>query len=139
MKLFLKSSLLIAIIGVHTSISLIETNHFKFPTIPALTHTPGMGLSLIGKHADPPHLLLDSLLHKSTKQQQQQVRELRQTQYTLIQESYQHKLSMQSSFFDLTSRLPKDTIQMALLSRWKEEQRIGEMKIWDLALKIQSR
>ena len=139
MKLLVKMILLFAVLAIHITITTMHTNRFVYPTIPPLTHTPGMGVSLIGSHAEPPHFLLDSLVQKADEQQQQNIRQLRQKQKTLIIEGYEHKLGMQSLFLELANQLPQDTIQMALLSRWKQQHRIGELNIWDKALNIQSR
>ena len=138
MKLVVKFVLLFAVLAVHITITAMHTNRFVYPTIPPLTHTPGMGVSLLGRHAEPPHFLLDSLIQKADEQQQK-IRQLRQEQKALIIQGYEQKLGMQSLFLELTNQLPQDTIQMALLSRWKQQHRIGELHTWDKALNIQSR
>ena len=139
MKLLVKIALLIVVLAVHFNISLIATNRFVYPTIPALTHTPGMGVSLLGSQAEPPHLLLVSLIQKANEQQRQNIDQLRLDKSALVKQGYEHKLSMQSMFVELADQLPQDTIKMALLSRWKQQHRVGELNTWDKALSIQSR
>ncbi len=139
MKLLLKGILLMAIFGVHLCIPLSKSSKVVHPTIPPLTHTPGMGVSLIGYSPAPPQHLLDSIIANATVQEQQQVSELRNTHKVLVQKGYDLRLDMQSLFKELLTELPKDLTQTLLLSRWEEEQRVGEMATWDQALDIQSR
>jgi hypothetical protein len=118
---------------VSTHLVLIFKNKSNdiFPYIPPLTHTPGMGLSLIGEPTPPPFLFLPTIQQISgTKCNQCDELDI------LLQQDLKKgkslRLQMQQHTIDLVNLLPPETVKKSLLNRDNNEHRIGEVSMWQM-------
>ena len=120
-------SALLLILHVNQAHKSLRTVHTY---VPPLTHTPGIGLSMIGSHSDPPFTLLESM-------QQHMPTNLNRTMSGLFQEHKVHldegvrlRLQMQAQTEALLKLLPPSFVHQAWEERSQHEARIGELTIW---------
>jgi len=125
MKTVLASILIIANIIV----LLTPTTMTVFPYIPPLTHTPGMGVSLLGEPQMPPFLFLDSI-QRVGQIQCQECPALERSMNQQLERGKEYRLEMQNAVIELIPLLPENTVYNALLNRDENEQRIGEVAVW---------
>ena len=124
-KIFLSLTLLAINIWL-----LWRPSDLRLPFVPPLTHTPGMGISLIGTPEEPafvyiPHL--QSLSASSCSQCPKLEAELQQH----LTRGKELRLTMYSQTKLLLSLLPDQTALSALKNRDHNEKRIGEVLIWE--------
>ena len=125
-----KFFLSIVLLLVNAMLFLKPSKTMLFPYVPPLTHTPGMGISLLGEPQPPPFLFLFQLEHLTQS---------RCTKCPMLEEQHEQNLArgkelrlrMQKETTTLLSLLPQQTLQRALLSRDDNEHRIGEVRVWE--------
>ena len=101
----------------------------QFPFVPPLTHTPGMGLSLIGT-PDPPPFLYIPQLETLGGTQCSQCSKIESTLHQHLQRGKDLRLQMYDQTTVLLSLLPPQTMSAALQHRDDNERRIGEVFLW---------
>ena len=123
--------ILLAIVLLFLNIWLITQPKAQviFPFIPPLTHTPGMGLSLLGQPSMPPFLFLPMLQDVGGKRCSS-CPTLEMEMQQQLEQGKKMRLQMQTQTIELLSLLPKGTVENALRNRDDNEQRIGEVLVW---------
>ena len=96
--------------------------------VPPLTHTPGLGLSMIGSHSAPPFMLLESM--QRTTPVDSSSASLFQEHKSHLDEGVRLRLQMQAQTQALLKMLPSDFVHQAWKERWHHEGRIGELTVW---------
>lgn len=131
MKHILSITLCMCLLALHFVSTSQQAASVAHTYVPPLTHTPGLGLSLLGEHAEPPFALLDVLHPKMTPEQKRSMDVLFQKHKTTLDEGVRLRLQMQSQTLELIEYLPKDTVHKAWQQRFHHEERIGEVRIWN--------
>ena len=98
--------------------------------VPPLTHTPGLGLSIIGSHSDPPFVLLESMQRHMSKDDNSTMTRLFQEHKSHLDEGVRLRLKMQRQTQSLLQLLPSSFVHQAWEERLQHEARIGELKVW---------
>ena len=99
--------------------------------VPPLTHSPGMGLSIVGTHSEPPFMLLD-LLHNNTRPEvNRSINDLFVQHKTHLDTGVRLRLQMQTQTLQLLDLLPTNSAHVAWKNRSIHERSIGEVHIWD--------
>lgn len=129
MKIWSTLTLTVLLLLLHT-LQIDEVVPIVHTYVPPLTHTSGLGLSLLGEHSEPPFVLLDILHKHASKSDQQRIEELFQQHRSLLDTGVHLRLQMQEQTLSLVQSLPNSTIQNSWKSRYKQEQSIGELLIW---------
>ena len=99
--------------------------------VPPLTHTPGLGPSMLGSHSEPPFALLDTLHTTMSSEQKRSMQTLFQNQKTILDEGVRLRLQMQDQTLSLLGHLPGSATHEAWRNRAHHEERIGEVRIWN--------
>ena len=128
----MKQKMTLCLLLVVTNILLVTGNPTEeiFPFIPPLTHTPGMGLGLIGEPQPPPFVFLPRLQHTANKDCIE-CRELQEAMQKNLETGKKIRLTIQERTLQLLDLLPERTMKQALLHRSKNEHRIGEVSVWE--------
>ena len=121
--------LLALLLMLHTSgeTSKVQTVHTY---VPPLTHTPGLGLSMIGSHSDPPFMIFESMQQHAPKQLSFAVSELFQEHKAHLDTGVRLRLQMQQQTQVLLKHLPSEFAHKAWKERLQHEERIGELRVW---------
>ncbi len=129
MRAFTSIVLLVLLLMLHTSneTSRIQTVHTY---VPPLTHTPGLGLSMIGSHSDPPLMLFESMHGHTSNQLSHAVSNLFQKHKAHLDTGVQLRLQMQQQTQMLLKHLPSEFAHKAWKERLQHEERIGELRVW---------
>jgi len=125
-----KTLLSIGLLLLNAALFLRAEQLMVFPYIPPLTHTPGMGLPLLGTPQPPPFLYLNQL-QRLTGPPCLQCPELEEQVHINLEKGKQLRLSMQQQTIELLDMVPQNTMREALLQRDENEARIGEIKVWE--------
>lgn len=131
MKDIVSITLCLCLLGLHFVSTSNQASPIVHTYVPPLTHTTGLGLSMLGKHAEPPFALLDVLHPKMTPEQKRSMDVLFQNHKTALDEGVRLRLQMQTQTLELLEYLPKNTVHEAWLQRFHHEERIGEVRIWN--------
>ena len=131
----LKVALILSATGLHISLSQPTENTTVFPYIPPLTHTPGLGVSMIGAHGSPPHMAI-KLFDNITPFQQRQLNTHYQLQEQLLTKGYFQRMQMQNQLHQLLQQLPPNTVEQSIAHRFHNEQRIGELNVWETLVNL---
>lgn len=99
--------------------------------VPPLTHTPGLGLSMLGAHAEPPFTLLDTLHTTMSSEQKRSIKTLFQNHKAILDEGVRLRLQMQDQTLSLLGHLPEPAVHEAWRNRAHHEERIGEVRVWN--------
>lgn len=130
-RILLKLGLVCALVGLLFRMSTsYDTATRVHPYIPPLTHTPGLGVSMIGNHSPPPHLAIQMMQIPISTGHRTQMDLLYQQQENLIEDGFKNRITMQQQVQELLTLLPDDTASISLENRFHNEQRIGELNIW---------
>ena len=100
-----------------------------FPFVPPLTHTPGMGISLIGV-PEPPAFTHIPYLETLSGTRCSKCAQIENDLHQNLQRGKNLRLQMYSQTTALLKILPSKTMAEALQNRDENEQRIGEVFIW---------
>lgn len=131
LSIIFKLGLLGVLIGLQFSLSPFQsTTTDLHPYIPPLTHTPGLGVSMIGSHSPPPHMAIQMLNIPISMEIRTQLDTFYQQQHLLMEQGFAHRMTMQRQVRELLTLLPPGTASISLENRFHNEQRIGELKIW---------
>ena len=126
----LTSSILFALLlmlHINQGCQRVQTVHTY---VPPLTHTPGLGLSMIGSHSDPPFMLLESMhRHVGTDANITMTNRFKEHK-SHLDEGVRLRLKMQTQTQSLLKRLPSGFVHQAWAERLNHEARIGELTIW---------
>ena len=133
----LKGALLLSVIGLHVSLSIPSGSSPVFPYIPPLTHTPGLGVSMIGAHGSPPHMAIQ-VVKIITPMQQRQLDTYYQQQEQLFAQGYTQRMQMQTQLQHLLTHLPRNTLEQSITNRFHNEQRIGELRVWQTLVNLKN-
>ena len=122
--------LFLVLVGMHllygqTHLSTVHTY------VPPLTHSPGMGLSIVGTHSEPPFLLLDLLQSKTRPEVNQSINDLFVQHKVHLDTGVRLRLQMQTQTLRLLELLPANSAHSAWKNRSIHERSIGEVHIWD--------
>ncbi len=122
------------LLGLHWTISHTSTVDpaVRSPYVPPLTHTPGLGPSMIGTHSEPPFALLEAL--PLSGQERSRVDKLFTQHRNLLNQSVAHRLAMQSGVLQILNELPSTTVQQSIEERALHTQTIGELNVWQTVL-----
>ena len=121
--------LLILLLMLHTSkeTSRVQTVHTY---VPPLTHTPGLGLSMIGSHSGPPLMLFESMQRHMPNEMSLAVSNLFQKHKAHLDTGVRLRLQMQQQTQTLLQYLPSEFAHKAWKERMLHEERIGELRVW---------
>ena len=130
MRVLSSAFLFFVLIGMHvlygqTRLSTVHTY------VPPLTHSPGMGLSIVGTHSEPPFMLLDVLQSNARPEVNSSISDLFVKHKTHLDIGVRLRLQMQSQTLRLLELLPTDSAHVAWKNRSIHERSIGEVHIWD--------
>ena len=122
--------LFLVLVGMHllygqTHLSTVHTY------VPPLTHSPGMGLSIVGTHSEPPFMLLDLLQGKTRPEVNQSINDLFVQHKVHLDTGVRLRLQMQTQTLRLLELLPPNSAHSAWKNRSIHERSIGEVHIWD--------
>ena len=126
----LKILLIVCCLGIHAMLSIHSTSQIVFPYIPPLSHTPGLGVSMLGEHSPPPHMTIQMAQIRLTPAQQQAMDDLYAKQTTQLARGFTERMEMQRLVQALLEQLPPETMKDSLDNRFHHEQRIGELQVW---------
>ena len=129
MRVLTSIVLLVILLTLHTSseTSRVKTVHTY---VPPLTHTPGLGLSMIGSHSDPPLMLFESMQRQTPNQLSLAVSNLFQEHKEHLDTGVRLRLQMQQQTQVLLKHLPSEFAHKAWKERLQHEERIGELRVW---------
>ena len=130
MRILSSAFLFFVLVGMHvlygqTSQSTVHSY------VPPLTHSPGMGLSIVGTHSEPPFMLLDLLQNNARPEVNKSIRDLFIQHKTHMDTGVRLRLQMQTQTLRLLELLPTDSAHVAWKNRSIHERSIGEVHIWD--------
>ena len=120
-------SALLLILHVNQAHKSLRTVHTY---VPPLTHTPGIGLSMIGSHSDPPFTLLESMQQPMPTNPNRTMADRFQEHRVHLDEGVRLRLQMQAQTQSLLKLLPAGFVHQAWEERWNHEARIGELTVW---------
>lgn len=130
MRLLSSAFLFLVLIGIHilfghTHLSTVHTY------VPPLTHSPGMGLSIVGTHNEPPFMLLDLLHNNAQPEVNRSIQDLFVQYKYHLDTGVRLRLQMQTQTLQLLDLLPANSAHSAWKNRSIHEKSIGEVHIWD--------
>jgi len=131
MKHIVSVTLCLCLLALHFVNTSKPASSIVHTYVPPLTHTPGLGLSVLGEHAEPPFVLLDVLHSKMNPEQKSSMDGLFQKHKAALNEGVRLRLQMQSQTLELLEYLPKNTVHEAWQHRFHQEERIGEVHVWN--------
>lgn len=85
---------------------------------------------MIGTHPSPPHMTIQMMNVPLSEHNRNQMDDLYRQQTLLMEQGFAYRMTMQEQVIELLSTLPDDTASISLRNRFHNEQRIGELKIW---------
>ena len=129
MRMFTSCALFVLLLMVHTHQEnhTVQTVHTY---VPPLTHTPGLGLSMIGGHPEPPFMLLEAMQHYTSNHNSITVGSDFQEHKAHLEDGVRLRLQMQRQTELLLKQLPPDFVHQAWKERLNHEERIGELRVW---------
>jgi hypothetical protein len=98
--------------------------------VPPLTHTPGLGLSMMGSQSEPPFMLLEAIQQRTSNQTRSQMGSLFQEHKKYLDDGVRLRLQMQQQTHKLIEQLPTGFVHQAWKERLDHEDRIGELHVW---------
>lgn len=130
MRLLTSTFLCLVLLTLHVLYkpSQISTVHTY---VPPLTHTPGLGLSIIGIHSEPPFSLFDTLHNETNPQLQMSIDRQLQQHKTKLDTGVRLRMTMQRQTLQLLESLPDGIVHEAWKNRSTHEKSIGEVSTWD--------
>ena len=130
MRLFSSALLLLVLTAIH-----VMYDHLQSSTthtyVPPLTHTPGLGLSLIGTHSEPPFTLLDILHNNVEPNLRVSIDRLFKQHKSHLDTGVRLRIQMQKQTLHLIGLLPPNIVHEAWKNRSTHERSIGEIRVWD--------
>lgn len=130
MRVLTSCTLLVLLLGLHAypRSPSVQTVHIY---VPPLTHTQGLGLSMLGSHSEPPFVLFESMHLQIPKQMRNTVPPLFRKHQAHLDEGVRLRLQMQAQTQRLLTQLPSDFAHQAWKERLTHEERIGELRVWE--------
>ena len=133
MRIFTSCILFVLLLLIHTSQG-NSTVQMVHTYVPPLTHTPGLGLSMMGSHPEPPFMILEVIQQRTSDHKSITVGSLFQKHKAHLDDGVHLRLHMQRQTQLLLEQLPADFVHQAWKERLKHEERIGEVRVWTTLL-----